>query len=106
MLGTGQYFGLVSNGRLAAISGIHVFSPIYRVAALGNIATHPDDRGKGFGTGVTRRLCLELLKQVEHVGLNVKADNVAAISCYEKLGFEIHCTYEEAMIRLKTETPA
>ena len=35
------------------------------------------------------------LKTVEHVGLNVKADNRPAIACYQKLGFEIVGAYEE-----------
>ena len=70
-------------------------SPRYRVAALGNIATHPKYRGKGYGTAVTAKLCGSLLREVDHIGLNVKADNKSAIRCYEKLGFEVVCSYGE-----------
>ena len=69
----------------------------YKVASLGNIATHPDFRRKGYGKKTTAQLCRSLLNSVEHIGLNVKTDNLSAIKCYEKLGFEIVAVYEEFM---------
>ncbi len=98
MLETGQYFGLKVRNNLVSIAGIHVFSPKYNVAALGNITTHPDFRGKGFGKIVTARLCQNLLKTVGFIGLNVAEDNSPAISVYKKLGFEIVSSYEEFMV--------
>ena len=86
---------------MISIAGIHVCSKKYKVAALGNIATHHDHRNKGFGKSVTARVCQSLLKDVEHIGLNVKADNEIAISCYKKLGFEIIGTYYEYMMERK-----
>jgi predicted GNAT family acetyltransferase len=72
-----------------SVAGVHVYSRQHKVAALGNITTRPDARGKGLATTVTARLCQELLRAgIECVGLNVKADNQSAITCYEKLGFE------------------
>ncbi|MBI4727464.1 GNAT family N-acetyltransferase [candidate division TA06 bacterium] len=97
MLETGQYFGIRDKGRLVSIAGIHVYSPAYKVAALGNIATKPEFRGKGLGTKVTAALCRNLLKMVNIIGLNVKADNTGAIRCYRKLGFEITGEYNEFM---------
>ncbi len=99
MLGTGQYFGIRARGTLACVGGIHVYSPEYRVAALGNIATHPDHRGNGFGKAVTARICQSLSLTVEHIGLNVKADNHAAITCYEQLGFRKVAEYGEFLVR-------
>jgi ribosomal protein S18 acetylase RimI-like enzyme len=98
MLETDQYFGLRHGGQLASIAGIHVYSPTYRVASLGNITTHPAYRGHGFGRAVTARLCQSLLKTVDHIGLNVKADNQAAIHLYRQLGFEIMASYGEYMV--------
>jgi len=98
MLQTKQYFGLRLNHRLLSVAGIHVYSEKYKVAALGNIVTHPDYRGKGFGKSVTTRLCQSLAENVDYIGLNVKADNLPAIAMYEKLGFEIVGTYYELMI--------
>jgi ribosomal protein S18 acetylase RimI-like enzyme len=97
MLETGQYFGLRRNGRLVSIAGIHVYSPEYRVAALGNIATLPELRGQGLGTKVSAALCQNLLKTVDVIGLNVLADNAGAIKCYRKLGFEDCGEYGEFM---------
>jgi ribosomal protein S18 acetylase RimI-like enzyme len=95
MLETKRYFGLREAGCLICVGGVHVYSARYRVAALGNIATHPDHRGKGHATVVTARLCQVLRDEVDHIGLNVKADNEAAVACYRKLGFEFVTPYGE-----------
>ncbi|MBQ1046463.1 MULTISPECIES: GNAT family N-acetyltransferase [unclassified Micromonospora] len=87
MLETGQYVGVRERGRLVAVAGVHVFSPRWRVAALGNVTTHPDVRGRGLGAGVVAALCARLLASVDHVTLNVRADNAAAVRLYERLGF-------------------
>jgi predicted GNAT family acetyltransferase len=98
MLRTRQYFGLRLQNRLVSIAGIHVYSEKYKVAALGNIVTHPDYRGKGFGKAVTAKLCQSLAEHVDNVGLNVKADNTAAVAMYRQLGFEIVGSYYELMV--------
>jgi ribosomal protein S18 acetylase RimI-like enzyme len=98
MLETGQYFGLRQEGHLVSIAGIHVYSPVYRVAALGNITTDPAYRGHGFGRATTARLCQSLRQTVDHIGLNVKAGNRAAIHLYQQLGFEIVASYGEYMM--------
>ncbi|WP_225853442.1 GNAT family N-acetyltransferase [Micromonospora sp. AMSO1212t] len=87
MLGTGQYVGGRERGRLGAVAGVHVFAPRWRVAALGNVTTHPDVRGRGLGAGVVAALCAGLRASVDHVTLNVRADNAAAVRLYERLGF-------------------
>ena len=87
MLETGMFFGIREKGELQSVAGIHVYSPEYKVAALGSITTHPDSRGKGYATKVTACLCKELLKNIEVIGLNVHSQNSSAIHCYEKLGF-------------------
>jgi ribosomal protein S18 acetylase RimI-like enzyme len=101
MLETGHYYGIRRQGRLVSVAGIHVYSPRYGVAALGNITTHPEFRGQGLGTLASARLCQELLKTVEHIGLHVKKDNTAAIACYKKLGFTVAAEYQEAMLTPK-----
>ena len=95
MLQTGCYCGIRTNGRLVSIAGVHVYSPAYRVAALGNITTHPDFRGRGLGKAVTAGLCKVLLQSVEHVALNVQAMNAPALTCYEAIGFKRVAEYEE-----------
>lgn len=95
MLETGMYFGIRASNRLVSMAGVHVYSARYRVAALGNIATHPDFRGKGYARTVTARACAALLDSADHIGLNVHVDNQSAIRCYERLGFETIATYGE-----------
>ncbi|MBI3158797.1 MAG: GNAT family N-acetyltransferase [Chloroflexi bacterium] len=103
MLETGQYVGVRgADGGLAAVAGIHVYSPVYRVAGLGNITTHPAQRGRGLGAQVTAGLCKRLLQTVDHIGLNVRADNAAALRAYQKCGFEVVGTYYEAMLSQQT----
>jgi len=101
MLEMGQYFGLRQDGRLVSVAGVHVYSEHYRVAALGNIVTHPAYRRRGYARQVMARLCQSVLEKVEHVGLNVKADNDAAIACYARLGFEIIAPYGEFTMTAK-----
>jgi len=101
MLETGQYFGLRREGTLVSVAGVHVYSPRYRVAALGNIATRPALRGRGFATAVIAELCRSLLLSVDHVGLNVKSDNLSAIGCYQRLGFEQNAVYGEYTLELR-----
>ena len=91
---TGQYFGIYQNSILIGVAGVHVYSPQYRVAVLGNIATHPDFRKQGIATAVAAKLCQSLRETVDHIGLVVQADNTKAIACYTKLGFVPHSTVE------------
>ena len=98
MLETDHYFGIRKDDELVSVAGVHVYSERYKVAALGNIATHPDYRNRGYGTAVTARLCQSLAERVDRIGLNVKADNDIAIRCYRNLGFEIVASYGEHMI--------
>ena len=95
MLETGQYFGMRENGLLVCVAGVHVYSPRYRIAVVGNVTSHPEARGRGLATRACARLCRSLLEHVEHIGLNVHSANAAAIACYERLGFERVAVYEE-----------
>jgi RimJ/RimL family protein N-acetyltransferase len=102
MLETGFYFGIRRGPALVSVAGVHVYSRQYKVAALGNITTRPDARGQGLATTATARVCQELLRAgIECVGLNVKADNRSAITCYERLGFERVADYGEYTVEPK-----
>jgi GNAT superfamily N-acetyltransferase len=95
MLETRRYVGVRVEGQLAAVAGVHVYSPRYRVAALGNIATHPRHRKKGLGEAVTRALCDRLSRDTDLIGLNVHAENRTAIDLYGRIGFRTCASYEE-----------
>jgi predicted GNAT family acetyltransferase len=95
MLETGKFYGIRLSGKIISAGGIHVYSKRYRVAAIGNIVTHPDHRNRGFGTAVTAKVCSALSAEVECIGLNVKTDNTPAITSYQKLGFKPISKYHE-----------
>jgi ribosomal protein S18 acetylase RimI-like enzyme len=98
MLETQKYFGYFIDKKLVGISGVHVYSAEYKVAALGNVATNPIYRGQGIAYKLTTTLCHNLQKSVDSIGLNVKADNDFAIRCYQKVGFEEIGKYDECLI--------
>lgn len=99
MLETDRYVGIRRGGELACVAGVHVVSPAYRVAALGNVATLPDARGSGLATAACARLCRLLLDDgIDVISLNVRADNTAALRAYEKLGFAHAADYVEVSL--------
>jgi ribosomal protein S18 acetylase RimI-like enzyme len=91
----GPYLALRDPDGIAAVAGVHVYSPAKRVAALGNIATRPDARGRGHAQRVTAALCRLLERECDVIGLNVRAENAAAIACYQRVGFELRDAYGE-----------
>lgn len=95
LLNTGYYFGIWSDDALIAAAGVHVLGPAHRVAAIGNVVTHPDFRGRGNGRAVMSMLCRRLLQRYDTIGLNVRVDNVTAIRLYTSLGFVPLVGFEE-----------
>jgi len=94
----GPYLALHDEHGIAAIAGVHVYSQVLRVAALGNIATRPDARGRGHARRATAALCRLLEAEVDVIGLNVRADNAPAIACYRAVGFEVRHEYDEWLV--------
>jgi ribosomal protein S18 acetylase RimI-like enzyme len=97
----GPYLAIRDERGIAAIAGVHVYSPVVRVSSLGNIATRPDARGRGHARRVTAALCRLLEAEVDVIGLNVRADNAPAIACYRSLGFEVRHAYAEWRVSAK-----
>ncbi len=98
MLDSGCYYGIWSAGRVISAAGVHVYSPQYRAAALGNICTNPDFRGQGLGTAVTAKVCQALSGKIDYIGLNVRANNLSALTAYTRVGFEPVAVYEEYLV--------
>ena len=100
MLETRRYLGLRKHGELVSVAGVHVYSPTWGAAALGNVATVPAARGRGYGRLVCLALCRLLAADgISTISLNVKADNRAALAVYESLGFTKVADYLEATLR-------
>ena len=96
MLETRRYVGLREGDELVCVAGVHVWSPTWGVAALGNVATLPAARGRGLATAVCAHVCRLLLEDgIDVISLNMRADNDAASATYEKLGFAHATDYVE-----------
>ncbi len=98
----GIFFGIFVERKLIAVAGTHLISENYGVAAVGNVFTHPDFRGQGYGTVTSNAVVLELLEMgIPDVILNVGQDNSIAIRIYERLGFKNYCPYFEGPARIR-----
>jgi GNAT superfamily N-acetyltransferase len=98
----GLYYGIREGDRLVTVAGTHVVSRALSVAALGNIYTRPDRRGRGLGTAVTSAVTHELMRTgIATIVLNVLEDNHPAIRVYQRLGFERYCEYYEVPASLR-----
>ncbi|HEV8635692.1 MAG TPA: GNAT family N-acetyltransferase [Chloroflexota bacterium] len=96
-LAGGVFYGVRdAHGRLLATAGTHVLSRRYGIAAVGNVYTRPEARGRGYGQAVTAAVVAELLDGTcREVILNVAADNGPARRVYQRLGFRTRCRYWE-----------
>jgi GNAT superfamily N-acetyltransferase len=96
MVTDGVFFGVYEGEALVAAAGTHLYAPGEGAAAIGNIYTRRDRRGRGLGRVVTSAVTAALAG-IETLGLNVRADNAAALRLYESLGFVRHCAFYEAL---------
>lgn len=96
MVTDGVFFGVEEDGALVAAAGTHLLARDEGVAAIGNVYTRRDRRGRGLGRAVTIAVLTDLAG-IGTIGLNVRADNDAAIRMYEGLGFTRHCRFTEAL---------
>ena len=97
----GVFFGIFVERKLIAVAGTHLISVNYGVAAVGNVFTHPDFRGQGYGTATSNAVVSELLKiGIPDIILNVGQDNSSAIRIYERLGFKNYCPFFEGPARV------
>ena len=96
MVTDGVFFGVRKGDDLIAAAGTHLVARDEGAAAIGNVYVRRDRRGCGLGRAVTAAVLHELAG-IETVGLNVRADNDAAIRVYESLGFARYCEFYEAL---------
>lgn len=97
----GFFFGVADGeGGLLAVGGTHILNFAEGVAAIGNVYTRPDCRGKGYARAITT----EIVSQLRAAGLplivlNVNSENVVARRLYDSLGFVEHCSFVEGVVR-------
>jgi RimJ/RimL family protein N-acetyltransferase len=98
----GVYYGVRRGTRLIAAAGTHVISPMFGVAAVGNVFTHREYRNQGLAKVVTSAVTAELLRSVDDVVLNVRADNPPALAAYRALGYREHTHFEERLVHRRS----
>ncbi|HET7678279.1 MAG TPA: GNAT family N-acetyltransferase [Candidatus Limnocylindrales bacterium] len=100
----GVYYGIRVGGRLVAAAGTHVVSPDAGLAAVGNVMTHRDFRGRGYAKITTSAVTQELLRTCRQVVLNVRSDNPPAIAAYRALGYQEYRRFEERLVHRRGST--
>jgi RimJ/RimL family protein N-acetyltransferase len=101
-VGAGIYYGIRRGTRLISAAGTHVISPSYGIAAVGNVFTNREYRGQGLAKVVTSAVTADLLRTVDTVVLNVRADNPPALAAYGALGYRDHTHFEERLVHRQT----
>ena len=96
-LAQGVFYGIKEKGRLVSAAGTHIVAKTMRIAAVGNVCTYPEQRGRGYATLCTSAVCSELLGMGLDVVLNVERGNASAIHVYQKLGFRVYCPFVEGI---------
>ena len=83
----GPFYGIVEDDEeITAVAGVHYVTPYG--AEIGNIATHPDHRRKGYAAACLKAVSEDVLENSERVILHYFADNIPAQRLYERMGFE------------------
>ena len=94
----GVYFGVREGTDLVAVAGTHVVSRAASVAALGNVHTRRNRRGRGLALAVTAAVVRELRQRsTKTTVLNIVATNEVARRVYERVGFRECCVYDEGV---------
>ena len=83
----GGYYGMFEDGKLVAMGGERLHVEGY--TEISAICTHPDYQGLGYAAKITHHLAKSVLDKGLIPFLHARADNVKAISMYERLGFQI-----------------
>jgi predicted GNAT family acetyltransferase len=81
--------------QLVAAAGTHVRSFGAGIAAVGNVLTRLAYRNRGMATSVTSAVTEAALENHKDVVLNVRQDNLPAISVYRRLGYDVHGPFIE-----------
>jgi len=99
----GFFYGIREMGQLVAVAGTHLASLTEGIAAVGNVFTHPDCRGRGYASACTVRVTEALLKHDLLIVLNVSQNNSTAARIYERIGYVDYCEFLEAPATRRTQ---
>jgi predicted GNAT family acetyltransferase len=88
----GGFIGVRVDGRLAAMAGERMKLPGF--TEVSGVCVHPDFRGAGYARALSRIVAERILARGETPFLHAFADNVAAITLYQTLGFRLRATVQ------------
>lgn len=81
-----RYWVALADGRPVGAVGIWIF---FDEAEIATVTVHPDWQGRGIGTRLTAEAVKQAVSEgVEKATLEVRVDNMPAISVYKRFGFK------------------
>jgi ribosomal protein S18 acetylase RimI-like enzyme len=83
----GTFWGVKENGKLIAMAGERMKLP--GMTEVSGVCTDPAFRGRGLAALLSHHVAADILRRHEIPILHAYADNRAAISIYEALGFKL-----------------
>ncbi|QNS08598.1 GNAT family N-acetyltransferase [Streptomyces xanthii] len=83
----GTYLGVRAGGSLVALAGERLRPPGW--TEISAVCTAPEARGRGHAARLVRALSARIEARGERPFLHVAASNTAAVTLYERLGFEV-----------------
>jgi len=83
-----SFYGIFKDNELISVACVQAKIP--EIWMLGGFYTKPKYRNEGCATSLASFLVKEALKETNHVGLHVRADNYPAKRVYEKVGFRVY----------------
>lgn len=82
----GPFYGIIEEeGTISAVAGVHYMTAYG--SEIGNVATHPDHKRKGYAAACVKAVVNEVLETSELVLLHYFEENKPAQKLYEKMGF-------------------
>lgn len=98
-LDAGVFYGVAdADQTLVAVGGTHIVDWQEGVAAIGNMYTRLDQRGRGLAGVVLAAIVTELRSRgATNLVLNVNEQNIGAQKLYTRLGFYVHCPFVEGV---------
>ncbi|RWL82210.1 MAG: GNAT family N-acetyltransferase [Mesorhizobium sp.] len=96
-LSLGEFWGVKTDGRLAAMAGERMKQPGY--SELSGVCSHPDFRGGGLARLLSLFVANRIMARGEVPYLHAFANNAAAIKLYESIGFRLRSAMNIAVVQ-------
>lgn len=91
----GRFVGVRDGGRLVAMAGERLHVDGY--VEISGVCTHPDFRGRGYGSALMRIVGDRILAEGATPFLHTYANNAGAIALYRSLGFTVRAEVVHAV---------